>query len=143
MRPSQGWVCIREGSAEGFLLGGCLETIMWHVRGTDIWSEPDGAIFFVETSEEAPSPAHVDAYFTTLELTGVFDRISGLVVGRPAGYTDDLRSAMHEAVARRTEASGIPVIADVDIGHTDPMLTLPFGGRARLDAGALSLEVLP
>ena len=140
-RPSAGWRCIREGTASGLLLGGCLETIMWHIRDTDIWTQPQDAILFLETSEEAPSPAHVDAYLTTLERTGVFDSVSGLVVGRPAGYDEEREAAMFDAIASRTEASGIPVLADVDIGHTDPMLTLPFGAEAHIDAGNLSFEV--
>ncbi|MDP9068006.1 MAG: LD-carboxypeptidase [Actinomycetota bacterium] len=141
-KPSDGWQCVREGTAEGFLIGGCLETIMWHIRDTDIWTQPEGAILFVETSEEAPSPGHVDAYMTTLDRGGVFDAVTGLIVGRPAAYDDERKTAMLEVVARRTERAGIPVLADVDIGHTDPMLTLRMGAQARLDAGARSFQVL-
>ena len=45
-------------------------------------------------------------------------------------------------MAKRTAAAGIPVLADVDRGHTDPMMTVPLGVPARLDAGAKSFEVL-
>lgn len=140
LRPAEGWRCVREGQAEGPLLGGCLETIMWHIRGTDVWIDPEGAILFLETSEEAPSPGHVDAYLTTLERSGVFDAIAGLIIGRPMGYDDDRKKEMLDSVARRTESAGIPVLADVDIGHADPMLTLPIGKKAQLDAGARTFK---
>jgi muramoyltetrapeptide carboxypeptidase len=84
MRPAEGWRTIRAGVAEGPLLGGCLETICWHLKGSPEWLDLRGAILFLETSEEGPSPAHVDAYLTDLELLGVFDEIAGLIVGRPA-----------------------------------------------------------
>lgn len=142
LTPSEGWLCIRPGVAEGYLIGGCLETISWHIRGTDIWTDPEGAILFLETSEEAPSPGHVDAYLTTLERDGVFDRINGLVVGRAYGYDQARNEMLFEVLERRTSASGIPVIANVDIGHTDPMLTLRIGAQARLDAGERSFEIL-
>jgi muramoyltetrapeptide carboxypeptidase LdcA involved in peptidoglycan recycling len=140
-RPARGWRCLREGTATGTLLGGCLETIMWHIRATDVWTPPREAILFLETSEEAPSPAHVDAYLTTLERSGVLQAIAGLIVGRPAGYDEDRKTAMFEAIVLRTESDHIPVLADVDIGHTDPMLTLPLGREARIDTGTLSFQV--
>ena len=140
LKSSTGWVCVREGRAEGFLLGGCLETISWHLVGTDEWIDPQGALFFLETSEEAPSPAQVDAYLTTLERIGVFDAASGLVVGRAYGYDESMNEALFEVLEARTARSQIPVLANFDIGHTDPMVTLPMGRRARLDASDRLLE---
>jgi muramoyltetrapeptide carboxypeptidase len=142
LRAADGWMMVREGAAEGWLLGGCLETVCWHLKGSSAWIDPAGAILFLETSEESPSPAHVDAYLTDLEQLGVFDAAVGLVMGRPYGYTRELAQVLRDVVFARTEAAGIPVLADVDLGHTDPMLTLPLGRRARLDTGARGFELL-
>ena len=142
MEPGHGWVTIRAGAAEGPLAGGCLETICWHLKGSTEWLDLSGAIFFFETSEEAPSPAHVDAYLTDLEHLGLFESIAGLFVGRPRGYSVDDTQALWEVVAVRTESGGIPVLGNVDCGHTDPLVTLPLGARARLDATAQSLATL-
>jgi muramoyltetrapeptide carboxypeptidase len=140
LTPSDGWITVRDGSAEGPLIGGCLETICWHLKGSSEWLDLSGSIFFFETSEEVPPPEHVDAYLTDLENMGVFDAIAGLVVGRPRGYSDEDRKTLWDVVARRTEAAGIPVLADLDIGHTDPMLTLPMGVEAHLDATSHTLR---
>jgi len=40
-----------------------------------------------------------------------------------------------DVVARRTKAAGLPVLANVEAGHADPMVTLPLGVEAELDAG--------
>jgi len=48
MRPSEGWVTIRDGMAEGPIVGGCLETICWHLKGSNAWIQPAGCIFFFE-----------------------------------------------------------------------------------------------
>jgi muramoyltetrapeptide carboxypeptidase len=79
-------------------------------------------------SEAAPSPAAVDGYLTDLEQLGVFDTAAGLVFGRPYGYSPDDSKALWDVVSRRTEASGLPVLANVETGHADPMVTLPIGG---------------
>lgn len=132
---SEGWVAIRDGIVSGPLLGGCLETICWHLKGSDAWVDPEGTILFLETSEEAPSPAAVDAYLTDLEQLGVFDAAAGLVLGRPYGYTADDANVLWDVVAARTDGAGLPVLANVELGHADPMVTLPLGVGAELDAG--------
>ncbi len=133
LAASDGWHWLRGGGAAGWLFGGCLETICWHLKGSQSWLDLDGAVLFLETSEEAPSPAHVDAYLTDLEQLGVLDRAAALLVGRPAGYTPDEVAAFETVLVTRTEAAGIPVVANLDCGHTDPMLTLPFGAWTEVD----------
>ena len=141
-RPSDGWLTVREGRATGPLLGGCLETICWHLKGSTAWVDPSGAVLFLETSEEAPPPAYVDSYLSDLEQLGVFDVAAGLVVARPYGYSPEDAETLWEVVARRSGQAGIPVLGNVDCGHTDPMLTLPIGVDAELDAGARTLRLL-
>jgi muramoyltetrapeptide carboxypeptidase LdcA involved in peptidoglycan recycling len=136
MLPNDGWVTIRAGLAEGQLVGGCLETICWHLKGSPEWLDLRDCVLFLETSEEAPSPAHVDAYLTDLELLGVFDDASALLFGRPAGYRREDVAVLWDVVRRRTAAASIPVLGNIDIGHTDPILTLPIGARAYVDAGS-------
>jgi muramoyltetrapeptide carboxypeptidase len=36
----------------------------------------------------------------------------------------------------------VPVLGNLDCGHTDPMLTLPLGVRARLDTAARNFSTL-
>jgi muramoyltetrapeptide carboxypeptidase LdcA involved in peptidoglycan recycling len=142
LRPSEGWVSIREGMAEGPLVGGCLETICWHLKGSENWLDLEGVVFFLETSEEAPSPAHIDAYLTDLEQLGVFAQVAGLIFARPYGYDADRTRVLWEVVRKRTEKAGIPILGNVECGHTSPMLTLPLGASVRLDANDMKLAVL-
>ncbi|MBA3330048.1 MAG: LD-carboxypeptidase [Actinobacteria bacterium] len=141
LRPGSGWRTLRPGTAEGPLLGGCLETVCWHLKGSAAWLDLDGAILLLETSEEAPSPAEVDAYLTDLEQLEVFERAAGLLFGRPYGYDEAGVEVLWRVVTERTAAAGLPVLADLDLGHTDPMLTLPLGAVATLDAGTRELRL--
>jgi muramoyltetrapeptide carboxypeptidase len=142
LRQSEGWVTVRDGVATGPLLGGCLESVCWHLKGSSAWLDPAGAILFLEMSEEAPSPAHVDAYLTDLEQLGIFDAAAGVVFARPYGYLPEETKVLWNVVASRTEAAGLPVLANVDAGHTDPMVTLPVGVAAELDAERRVLRLL-
>jgi muramoyltetrapeptide carboxypeptidase LdcA involved in peptidoglycan recycling len=139
-RPSAGWVWLREGRAAGRLVGGCLESLQ-HLRGTPYWPNLDGAILFVETSDEAPSVATVDALLMDFENMGVFAQVTGLLVARPYGYSEEARLHLHEVVRERTERFGFPVVADMEFGHTSPMLTLPIGCRAEIDAETRTIRI--
>lgn len=142
LRPSDGWLTIREGRAEGRLVGGALESVCWHLKGSEAWVDLDGAILFLESSEEAPPPPYVDSYLTDLEQLGVFDTVSALIWARPYGYTEEWLPVLWDVLRARTEAAGIPILANVECGHTSPMLTLPLGARALVDAGARRFEML-
>ncbi len=63
-------------------------------------------------------------------------------MGRPHGYSDADKERVWELVLNYTSQSGVPVLADIDCGHTDPMLTFPLGARVHLDAGNLILRTL-
>lgn len=139
--PSEGWTWLMPGVAEGTLVGGCLESLQ-HLRGTRFWPDWHGRILFIETSEEAPSPAVVDGMLMDYENMGVFGQISGLLVGRPMRYTPEQRQELRDVVRERTRAFDFPVVTDMDFGHTAPQFTLPIGCRARIDSTRQTFEVL-
>jgi len=57
-------------------------------------------------------------------------------------YSPEAASELWDVVASHTATAGIPVLANVDCGHTNPMVTLPLGCPARLDAGAETFATL-
>jgi muramoyltetrapeptide carboxypeptidase LdcA involved in peptidoglycan recycling len=146
LKPGRGWLALPSGVAEGPLIAGCLETICWHLKGSADWLDLAGAVLVLELSENwfvnVSSPPFIDAHLTDLAVLGVFDRIAALVFGRPYGYPDEDVPVLWELVARHTARSGIPVLANVDCGHTDPMLTLPLGARVRVGVAAGEFRLL-
>jgi len=129
---NEGWSWLTPRRAEGVLIGGCIESLQ-HLRGTRYWPDWTGAILFVETSEDRPSPATVDGMLMDYENMGVFDRLAGLLVGRPMRYSREERQALREIVLARTSRFDFPIITDMDFGHTAPQMTLPLGCRAMID----------
>jgi muramoyltetrapeptide carboxypeptidase len=134
MRPGDGWLWLHPGSALGPLRGGCLESLCWHVKGSPEWPDLHGCVLLLETSEDAPPPAEVASYLTDLRRLGVMDQIAGLVFSRPANYRPHDIASLWNVVRAAAEGLGIPVLANFDCGHTDPMLTLPLGVDVQLDS---------
>jgi muramoyltetrapeptide carboxypeptidase len=133
-RPGDGWVWLQPGTTTAPILGGCLESLCWHVKGSNEWPDLAGCVLLLELSEEAPSPATVASYLTDLRRLGVMDQISGLVFSRPINYRADDVQVLWNVVRDATEGTAMPVLANFDCGHSDPMLTMPLGVDVRLDS---------
>jgi len=146
--PSEGWVWLQgERVAEGHLMGGCLE-VLDMLNGTPGWPEQalwQGAVLCLETSEDVPTPAQVGYWLRNFAAQGLLQSAAGLVVARPKGYTPEMVRQLYGWVKRVLWEAGredLPVLANVDFGHTSPQLTLPLGAQARLDPVAGTFEVL-
>jgi muramoyltetrapeptide carboxypeptidase LdcA involved in peptidoglycan recycling len=139
--PSPGWTWLKSGRGEGPLIGGCIESLQ-HLRGTRFWPDFAGAILFLETSEEKPTPATVDGILMDYENMGVLAQLNGLLVGRPMAYSDEEKQALREVLLERCARFEFPIVCDMDFGHTSPQLTLPIGVRAQIDADALQVAIV-
>lgn len=141
LQSSAGWRWLKPGSAEGTLVGGCIESLQ-HLRGTPFWPSWHDVILFIETSEERPTPETVDGILMDYENMGVFDELSGLLVGRPMRYSDQEKAELDAVLLERTQRYDFPIVSGMDFGHTAPQLTLPIGCRASISSDAASVEVL-
>ena len=139
LRRNPGWRWLRSGRASGTLVGGCLASIM-HLRGTKYWPKFLGNILVIETSEseadfsKGVQLSTIDSHLTDLQLSGVFDGISGLIIGRPFSYSADQLKQFVHIIRERTKHYTFPVLYNVDFGHTDPMITIPLGVRGSLQS---------
>lgn len=138
---SRGWTWLKDGCAEGRLIGGCIESLQ-HLRGTEYWPDWEGAIFFFETSEERPPPEKIDGILMDYENMGVLEKLSGMIVGRPMRYSDEEKQQLREVILQRTQGYSFPIITDMDFGHTSPQFTIPIGCMARIDAQSKRFEII-
>lgn len=145
---TDGWRFLQGSSAEGRLFGGCIEVLEF-LKGTRFWPPLDlfaGAILFLETSEESPPPSVVKRWLRNYGTQGILDRIAGLLVGRPHGYSAEQRDELDAVVLRvvRDEfgRTDLPVVSRMDFGHTDPQLILPLGVRARIDSSSRAVSLI-
>jgi muramoyltetrapeptide carboxypeptidase len=136
--PNASWRAVRPGVAEGHLVGGNLETLL-KLAGTPFWPDLNGAIFFWEDARQ--TVALVDSHLVQLRQMGVFDQIAGMVIGRPYHCDASVGVDFAQLVDEKLGSVPFPVLADVDLGHTDPMLTLPIGIRTRLAVEGADYEL--
>lgn len=128
------------GVAEGELFGGCLE-VLEMLKGTDYWPESSfwqNKILFLETSEDKPSIDYVKFWLRNYGIMGIFDKISGIVFGRARDYSMEekleLEKTILSVVNDEFGNSDIPIVCNMDFGHTDPQIILPLGVKYRIDS---------
>ncbi|HSX06929.1 MAG TPA: S66 peptidase family protein [Candidatus Saccharimonadia bacterium] len=130
------WQVLQEGQGEGTIIGGNMGTF-YLLQGTPYQPMFDHPFILVAEDDDEPGRYSAREFDRRLEsllqLPGVREHIRGLVIGRfqPSSLVTmpDVRHIVSKMGLR-----GIPVIADVDFGHTTPLLTLPIGGRALVSA---------
>ncbi len=133
-RTNAGPRTLLPGDAEGPIVAGNLVTLL-ALAGTPFWPDFDGVLLFLEgdATEDVP---RFDRALTQLRLIGVFEQIAGLAFGRFMTESSLGRdSPLGAIVLETTRGFAFPIAADLDFGHTDPMFCLPWGVRARLEAG--------
>ena len=131
---------------EGRLLGGCLESLYDILTTTRYEDEkavcekyglfPDieewkGKILFIETCEEKPVPEQFEKEIAILKEKGVFDVVSGVLVGKPQdeAYYDEYKNILVKVVNN----PDLPIVYNVNFGHATPRCTLQYGAMARVD----------
>ncbi len=142
-----GWEWLKEGTSEGILLGGCLETLV-HLRGTEYWPDFNNSILFLETCESCGSPTKgeeigiIDSYLVDLELSGVFNNISGMIIGIPYGYEDEQKEVYKKMIITRMKDYEFPILFNVNIGHCDPIITVPIGAKAKINSKTNTFKII-
>ncbi|MGP4042893.1 S66 family peptidase [Streptomyces sp. 2A115] len=156
-RPGNGWTWFNpDRVVEGRSWGGCLEIVAWLLMADreiprDL-SVHDG-VLFLETSEELPSGEEVFRILRNMGERGLLQRFSALLMGRAktwsfehpnspekgARYAAEQRAAVLRAM--RAYAPDTTIVFDVDLGHTDPQIVIPYGGAIRVDGSARRITV--
>ncbi len=115
---------LQPGEACGPLLGGNLATLV-SLMGTPYFPALKGALLFLEETGEALY--RLDRYLTQLALAGVFEHLSGLILGYMGIPTSEILPLLEELLP-----PSLPVGIDFPLGHTPFTLGLPLGKTFRL-----------
>jgi muramoyltetrapeptide carboxypeptidase len=134
---------LSRGDASGLLLGGCI-SLVETTLGTPWEFETRGAILFLE--DRGVKPYQLDRMLVHLQQAGKFRGVRGVVLGDFPDCEPPMEGSpsVRDVCRRILMPLGVPIIFGAPIGHTmRPMLTIPFGVRARLlAAGEGRLEIL-
>ena len=129
---NEGWWVIRSGSAEGKIIGGNLGTFDL-LLGTPYRPvfEADTILFIEDCFTSGGDAGAFERNLQALMYQEDFKNVRALVIGRFQKASEVSREKL-EFILDKPQLKNLPIIANVDFGHTTPLLTLPIGGSARI-----------
>lgn len=147
MEQNDGLVWDGEQEASGLLWGGCIESMVAQCSAEKYLPRAEGMtgkILFLESAENIPPHWVVRYLLVGLGERGWFNQLSGVMIGRPkawdfsqqntaeqkAKYRQDQRETVVSVVREYNKI--IPIVQNIDFGHTDPQIVLPVGRKAIL-----------
>jgi len=134
-------ITVSPGQATGRLIVGNLNTMLGIYGSEYMPIFNDGDILVIEDSLK--SAATIERSFAHLKLNGVFDKLGGLVLGKHERFDDcGSKRQPHEILTEVLGTADFPILAEYDCAHTHPMITLPIGVRATLDANNQTLTIV-
>ncbi|AWZ09076.1 MULTISPECIES: S66 peptidase family protein [unclassified Streptomyces] len=157
LEPSEGWTWHQgDRVAEGAAWGGNLEILSWLLMADRVARTPRahaGSVLFLETSEEMPRAEEVYRILRCMGERGLLREFPALLMGRAKSWSFENRLGPEERIRHRREqreavlralgeyAPDTMAVFDVDLGHTDPQVVIPVGGRVRVDGPARRIFV--
>jgi muramoyltetrapeptide carboxypeptidase LdcA involved in peptidoglycan recycling len=75
---------------------------------------------------------------------GVFEKIAGLILGRPLNnqFVNEYNEMLLQVIRDEQGNNQLPIITEMDFGHTCPTFTIPYGVVAEIDAGQKRFSII-
>lgn len=140
---NDGYWIINEGQAAGTIIGANLCTLNL-LQGTEYWPALDNSILFIE-DDELPgefSAVEFDRNLQSLIQQPGFASVKGIVIGRFQKNSEMTKNKLIQIIKNKSALNNIPVVANVDFGHTSPMVTYPIGGKVEIQILNSSVTIL-
>ena len=136
---NEGYWNIHNGSAEGTIVGGNLCTYNL-LLGTEYQPKFEADTILMIEDDAESTPAVFDRNLQALCHQPDFKNVKGLVIGRFQKGSKMDREMLEFIINNKEELKNIPVIANVDYGHSTPIITIPLGGYAKMQNSRLFIK---
>lgn len=131
------WKVYSEGEASGKIFGGNLCTLNL-LQGTPYMPDLSNSILFLEDDEIVNPEIFARDFASLFQATS---NIKGLAIGRFQRASNMTEEQLHFILDKHPDLRRIPVIYDVDFGHTQPIFTFPIGGEIQMNTKDLTIHV--
>jgi len=132
---NDGWWVLNEGNAEGSVLGGNLASFRL-LYGTEYMPkfENDTVLFIEDDNYTTDDVTEFDRNLQALVHQDGFENVVAIMIGRFQVGSKMTKELITKILQTKAELLNIPVVANVDFGHTDPVFTFPIGGKVVVNA---------
>lgn len=140
---------------KGQIFAACIESLSDIFSGTRYAEEPKifehydimppaefwaGKILLLESSEEKVSPDNLEVMLRVLNEKGFFDRITGLLIGKPQdeAFYEEYKQVYLDIITRED----LPIVYNINVGHATPRAIIPLWTLTDVDVEAQTITFL-
>ena len=137
---NDGYWILNEGEAVGKSIGSharCLAAL----QGTQYWPNLEDSILFIEEDAETNIQVFDRLLQSYIQLPN-FSKVKGILIGRFQKGSNVSKELLKKVIDSKKELSDLPIIANVDFGHTLPLATLPIGGQLEIIAKKENAKII-
>lgn len=132
------WKTYNSGVAEGITVGGNLNTL-YLLQGTPYQPVLDDRIIMAEFAEEG----HWSEFSRNLaSLLQIARHPRALVIGRFPKESEMTKKRLFYILDKFPQLKKIPVLYDVNIGHAQPIMTIPIGAEIKVDTNKKTITII-
>lgn len=128
---NEGPVAVVHGKAEGHLVGGNLCTFSL-LQGTPFMPSLQDKILFLEDDSDTTIHVFIRQLQSVFHQPGA-QQVRALLVGRFQKQSKIDVNVLSNRLKHMDIIKNIPVVLNLDFGHTTPQMTLPIGGMCSID----------
>ncbi len=134
-----------KGIIEGELLGGCIDVFSMFMA-TPLWPKKEewkDKILFFETSDAKATPLQLKWMLRGLIASGIMEEINGILIGKPKDetYYEEYKEVFIDVLIKENLRKDIPILYNINFGHSAPMCILPIGAKAKVDLNTKEIVV--
>lgn len=146
--PNEEWIWDGSENGAGISWGGCVESIdeiLRHGIAMPSLDQFENIVLMTETSEEIPTASYVYRVYRALGERGILQKVKAILVGRPKAWEfdkqnskeqkEEYRKQQREAIIEtvRKYNQNVPIVQNLDFGHSNPQIPMPYGMPVRVD----------
>lgn len=135
------------GKVHGRLIGGNIEPLTLMVKGSPIFPKMESwknSIIFLEAVPFCTTPQLLIHMLRSLASKGIFKNANGLIFGKPMEHLfyKEFKKSILQVINEEEGLKDMPILYNLNFGHTVPLTVLPYGAMAEIDCNDLSFSIL-
>lgn len=148
MFPNTGYEVLQgKGKVQGRLIGGTAGPLVYMIKGTELFPPKkawEKSILFLDGMTPYASVLSFCHALRGLAAAGIFDKANGLLISKPVqnDQYEQIKNTVLQVVRDEVGRTDLPILFNVDFGHTAPINILPYGAMAEIDCQEGTFRIL-
>lgn len=145
MNPNNGYEVLQgNGKICGHIVGGCIGP-MQAMKGTCIFPPLEdwkNSIIFLEGGIPYDQELALIHMLRSLAATGMFRKANGIVFSKIPAFSEKVKRIILKIIHDEEGLIDLPILFNIDCGHTAPMTIIPFGVNVEIDCDNCTFTIL-